>query len=58
MFRRKTHEGDLCIACDRPLKHDQKVCECGTATRFMTFEERTAHEVQLWRRAQARAVEA
>jgi len=57
--RKKGHEGDFCVACDRGLRDGQKVCECGTATRFMTFEERTAYEVELWRRAQARtAVEA
>jgi hypothetical protein len=53
MFGRKAIQGEVCTACDRRLVAGEKVCVCGTATRFMTFEERAAHEVELWRRSRA-----
>jgi hypothetical protein len=31
------------------LSGGEKICACGTPTRTMTFEERTAYEVAMWR---------
>lgn len=53
MFSRKASK-DHCHSCDRPLKADAKQCECGAATGLMTFEERTAWEVQQYRTYQSR----
>ena len=50
MFRRKTIPAEPCSFCDRPIKVNQKVCSCGSATPYMDFAERTRHEVETWRR--------
>ena len=47
-----------CSSCERPLNMGQKVCECGAATRFMDFEERTRYEVEQWRTYRQRAAHA
>lgn len=54
MLRRKPVT-DACNSCERPIRDEQKVCACGTATRYMTFSERTQYEVQQWRRYRERA---
>jgi hypothetical protein len=54
-MRRKQGRPEICSACGRSLHEHQKVCACGSATRFMTFEERTAYEVEQWRMYQRRA---
>lgn len=54
MFGKKK-SSEPCQACDRPIREGQKVCACGSATRYMDFFERTEYEVQRWRAYQARA---
>jgi hypothetical protein len=54
LIGKKRSHNEPCTSCNRTIKEGQKVCECGTATRFMDFEERTEHEVQQWRTYRAR----
>ena len=43
----------LCTSCNHALGHGQKVCgNCGSATEFMDFDERSEYEVTQWRRYQ------
>lgn len=49
MFRKKQGPSEICSSCGRNIREGQKVCNCGSATRFMSFEERTAYEVEQWR---------
>jgi hypothetical protein len=39
----------VCMRCERPLEDGQKVCVCGAATIHMTFKERAAYEVELYK---------
>jgi hypothetical protein len=45
---------EACASCDRRIGKGQKVCDCGTATHYMDFKERTQHEVDQWRRSRDR----
>jgi hypothetical protein len=45
-----------CSACERPLMEDQTLCVCGQPTEKMSFAERAAHEVMLWRAHREREV--
>lgn len=48
MFGKK-RIAETCSSCDRAIRQGQKVCACGTATRYMDFAERTQYEVEQWR---------
>jgi len=50
----KKRSNEACSSCNRTIKEGQKVCECGTATRFMDFKERAEYEVNQWRSYRAR----
>jgi len=54
MFGKK-RATETCPSCDRQVHAGQKVCQCGAATRHMSFDERTAWEVEQWRSHQAQA---
>lgn len=49
--RHTTVDTERCTRCADPIEEGQKVCACGAATRFLTFEERAAYEVELWRKS-------
>lgn len=49
---------ESCHSCDRQLRRDQKFCECGAPSPFLSFEERTKFEVEQWRRHKARNAQA
>lgn len=49
MFGKKRSHVEKCTSCERGIREGQKVCECGKATSFMTFDERREYEVTLWR---------
>ena len=57
MFGKKK-TGTECYSCGRSVRAGDKVCECGTATGKMSFEERTLYEVEQWRRARERTATA
>ncbi len=40
---------ERCVRCTAPVEEGQKICVCGAATRFLSFEERSAYEVEMWR---------
>jgi hypothetical protein len=54
MFGKRKHTKEQCPFCDRSVDAGQKVCSCGSATRYMDFTERTQYEVQQWRAYQQR----
>jgi len=37
-----------CSSCLLPISQDQKICRCGKATPYMSFDERRAYELQQW----------
>lgn len=53
MFGKKRTKPQPCTSCNHGLREGQKVCgNCGTATSYMTFDERREYEVAQWRRYQ------
>jgi hypothetical protein len=38
-----------CTRCGELITERRTLCTCGTPTRWMTFEERSRHEVEQWR---------
>jgi uncharacterized OB-fold protein len=47
-----------CTRCGELITERRAVCDCGTPTRWMTFEERSRHEVEQWRLHRAKQAEA
>jgi hypothetical protein len=51
-------DGPSCRRCEAPIAEDVKVCQCGTPTVYMSFQERTVYEVEqykAWKAQQATA---
>lgn len=46
---------EVCPRCDKVLDEGQKVCECGSPTPFMSFDERRYFELEQWRARRAAA---
>ncbi len=59
MFNRVKEEsrGVHCASCGSPIR-DATVCSCGMATPNMSFAERTAYELELYKAYKARVASA
>lgn len=49
MRQRNQLDGPTCRRCEAPIAEDVKVCSCGTPTVYMSFQERTAFEVEQYK---------
>lgn len=58
MFGKKRMPVYECASCGRPIAEGRKICACGAATRYMTFEERARYEVEQWRLHREQAAQA
>ena len=46
---------NVCNRCESPITENQTLCECGTPTHYMSFEDRNKFEVERYRQMQQSA---